>query len=358
MQHVRVDDDDRFSEVISGSLNECLNVEANIDQTGTAFIQDVVMSMLDEGVVAIVPTDMDMDPKYTSGFHVESVRTGRIMDWRPTSVLAMVYNEQTGLDEQIDCMKKTTGIIENPFFAIMNDRNSILSRLVDRLRLLDVVSAQSNSGKLDIIMQLPYVVKSDARKEQADRRLEEIARQLEGSKYGIAYADATEKITQLNRPAENTLMSQIEFLKNTLFEQLGLTPEVMNGSANESTMLNYYKRTINPILNAITEELDRKFLSKTARTQKQAIRYYRDPFELTPSSEIADIADKMTRNAILTSNDVRSIVGFKPNPEPVANELSNKNMPVQDQGLQEPPGTEDPEDAGFEIIQPGTEGGG
>lgn len=324
--HVRVDDNDRFSEIIDSNLNRCLTKSANIDQTGRAFIQDVVMSMLDEGCVAIIPTDTSFNPDITNSYDILTMRTGKILEWYPEHIRVRVYNEKTGNKEDITIPKKTAAIIENPLYAVINEPNSTMQRLIRKLNLLDAIDEQSGSGKLDLIIQLPYVIKSEARRQQAEQRRKDIEMQLAGSKYGIAYTDGTERITQLNRPVENNLMKQIEFLTNMLYSQLGLTQTVLDGSANEEVMLNYYSRTIEPILSAIVDEIERKFLTRTAISQKQSIRYFRDPFRLVPVNQIAEIADKFTRNEIMTSNEIRQIVGMKPSSDPAADELRNKNL--------------------------------
>lgn len=326
IKHVRLDDNGRFLEEIDSGLQNCLNVEANIDQTGRAFLQDVVMSMLDEGCVAIVPVDTTINPAKSGSYEINTLRTGKILEWYPAHVRVRVYNDQKGIHEEVTLPKSMVGVIENPLYAVINEPNSTMQRLIRKLSLLDVVDEQTSSGKLDLIIQLPYVIKTDARKKQADERRKDIEMQLAGSKYGIAYTDGTEKITQLNRPAENNLMKQVEYLTDMLYSQLGLTQSIMDGSANDKTMLNYYNRTIEPILAAIVDEIRRKFLTKTARTQGQTIMYFRDPFKLVPVSDIAEIADKFTRNEIMTSNEIRQIVGMKPADDPSADELRNKNL--------------------------------
>lgn len=337
-QHVRLDENDRFKEVINSGLNNCLTLEANVDQTGRAFIQDVVMSMFDEGCVAIVPIDTDRDPE-NGTFDVETMRTGKIIEWRPRHVKVRVYNDQTGNREDILMPKTAVAIIENPLYAVMNEPNSTVKRLIRKLNLLDVIDEQSGSGKLDIIIQLPYVIKSEARRKQAEDRRREIEQQLAGSKYGIAYADGTERITQLNRSVENNLLKQIEYLTSMVYGQLGITPEIMNGSADEKTMLNYNNRTIEPIASAIVDAMRRVFLSKTARTQKQTIAFFRDPFRLVPIADLAELADKLTRNEIATSNEVRQAIGMKPSSDPKADELRNSNisqakeLPAQSQAV-------------------------
>lgn len=332
--HCKLDENDRFKEIVNSDLNNCLTLEANIDQTSRAFIQDIVMSMFDEGCVALVPIDTTENPNFTNSYGILSMRTGKIIKWYPNRVRVEVYNDRTGKKEEIELPKSRVGIIENPLYAVMNEHNSTLKRLMRKLVLLDSVDEQSSSGKLDLIIQLPYIVKSQARKEQASRRRQEIEEQLAGSKYGIAYTDGTEKITQLNRPVENNLMKQIEYLTNMLYSQLGITQTVLDGTADEKTMLNYYNRTIEPIISAIVDEMKRKFLTKTARTQKQTIMFFRDPFKLVPVNELADIADTFTRNEILTSNEIRQIIGRKPSDDAKADQLVNSNI-RQPEGQQE-----------------------
>ena len=326
IQHVKLDDNERYLETIKSGLNECLTLDANIDQTGRSFIQDVVISMFDEGVVAIVPVETTLDPTKSNSYEINSMRAGKVLEWYPSHIRVRLYNDLTGRKEDILLPKKSVAIVENPLYEVMNKPNSTLKRLINKLNLLDAIDSQSGSGKLDIIIQLPYVIKTEARKLQAEQRRKDIEMQLAGSKYGIAYTDGTEKITQLNRPAENNLMKQIEYLTSMLYSQLGLTESIFDGTADEKTMLNYHNRTIEPILSSIVDELKRKFLTKTARTQKQSIMIFRDPFKLVPVSELADIADKFTRNEILSSNELRSIVGYKPSKDPEADELRNKNL--------------------------------
>ena len=331
--HCRLDADDRYIETIDSGLNNCLTLEANMDQTARAFIQDIVMSMLDEGCVAIVPVDTTINPKDTSSYDIETMRTGKILAWYPKHVRVQLYNEETGKKEELVLPKKTVGIIENPLYAVINEQNSTMQRLKRKLALLDMVDERNSTGKLDLIIQLPYVIKSDARRQQAENRRKDIEMQLVNSKYGIAYTDGTERITQLNRPVDNNLYTQVESLTSTLFSQLGMTQSVMDGTADEKTMLNYYNRSIAPFVDAIVDELKRKFLSKTARTQKQSIKAFRDPFKLVPVNEIAEIADKFTRNEILSSNEIRQIIGRKPSNDPKADQLVNSNIsqPTQDQ---------------------------
>lgn len=325
-QHVRLDDEGRFLEVIDSSLNECLTVEANVDQSAQAFIQDVVLSMLDEGCVAIVPIDTTIDPTKSGAFDINSMRVAEILEWYPRHVRVRVYNDQTGYKEDKIVPKSMVAIIENPLYAVVNERNSTMQRLIRKLNLLDVIDEQSGSGKLDLIIQLPYTIKTDARRQQAEQRRKDIEQQLSGSKYGIAYTDGTEHITQLNRAVENNLMSQIEYLTSMVYAQLGMTTGVLDGSANESTMTNYYTRTVELIASVIVGEMIRTFLTKTARSQKQSIMFFRDPFRLIPMSEFAEIADKLTRNEIATSNEVRQEIGWKPSKDPTADELRNKNL--------------------------------
>ena len=325
INHCRVDENQRLVENIDSTLNTCLNLEANIDQTGRAFMQDVVMSLLDEGCVAIVPVETSIDPAVSSSYDIWSMRTGKILEWHPEHVRVRVYNEKTGCREDITVPKKTVAIVENPLYAVMNEPNSTMQRLIRKLNLLDAVDEQSGSGKLDMIIQLPYVIKTEARRKQADKRIKDIEDQLKGP-YGIAYTDGTEKIVQLNRPIENNLMKQIEYLTNMLYSQLGITQTVLDGTADEQTMLNHYSRTIEPIISAIVDEMKRKFLTKTARTQMQTIKFFRDPFRLVPVGNIAEIADKFTRNEILTSNEIRQIIGMKPSDDPKADKLINSNL--------------------------------
>lgn len=330
IKHVRLDDNDRYKETINSDLNYCLTTEANLDQTGRAFIQDAVMSMLDEGCVALVPTDADFDPstKDVGSYKIYTMRTGKILEWFPKHIRVSVYNENLGKRQEVVLPKKTVSIIENPLYSVMNEPNSTLQRLIRKLNLLDYIDEQSGSGKLDLIIQLPYVIKTPARQNQAEARRASIEQQLTGSKYGIAYTDGSERITQLNRPVENNLLKQIEYLTSMLFSQLGLSQSILDGSADEKTMLNYYNRTIEPIVSAITDEMKRKFLTKTGRKQGQSIEYYRDPFKLVPINNMAEIADKFTRNEIMASNEIRQIVGLKPSDDPKADELRNSNLKV------------------------------
>lgn len=325
IQHVRLDDEGRFTSVMNTSLNSCLSLEANLDQTGRAFIQDIVQSMLDEGCVAIVPVDTDDDPEEGS-WKIETMRTGKILEWYPQHVKVRIYNERTGKKEDVLVPKRTVAIVENPFYAVMNEPNSTMQRLIRKLNILDAIDEQSGSGKLNLIIQLPYVIKTEARRQQAEKRRKDIEEQLSGSKYGVAYTDGTEHVVQLNRPVDNNLMSQIEYLTSMLYSQLGLTQSIMDGSADDKTMLNYLTRTVEPILSAIVDEMKRKFLTKTARSQKQSILFFRDPFKLVPVGEIAEIADKMTRNEVMTSNEIRQKIGMTPSKDPNADKLKNSNL--------------------------------
>lgn len=326
IEHVEVDDDDRFTDIIDSGLHYCLNTEANLDQTGRNLKQDIFMSMFDEGCVAVVPVETTVSIFNTAAFGIEQLRTGKIVEWYPQHVKINLYNERTGRKEDVILPKKSVAIIENPLYAVMNEPNSTLQRLMRKLALLDYVDEQSSSGKLDLIIQLPYVVKTEARRQQAENRRKDIEMQLSGSKYGIAYTDGTEKITQLNRSVENQLLNQINDLTSMLYSQLGITKEIMEGTADEKTMNNYYNRTIEPLMSAVVDEMRRKFLSKTARTRKQSIVFFRDPFKLVPTSELAELADKFTRNEIMTSNEIRQIVGLRPSKDPNADELRNKNL--------------------------------
>lgn len=325
-QHIRLDENGRFLSVIEDGLNNCLTLEANIDQTARSFIQDVVISMFDEGSVAIVPVDTTTDPNVSGSYDIQTMRVGQILDWYPQYIRVRLYNEQTGKKEDIVVPKSATAIIENPLYAVINEPNSTMQRLIRKLNLLDVIDEQSGSGKLDLIIQLPYVIKTEARRQQAENRRKDIENQLSGTKYGIAYTDGTECITQLNRSVNNNLMSQIEYLTSMLYSQLGITQSILDGTADEKTMLNYNNRTIEPIASAIVGEMKRKFLTKTARSQLQSISFFRDPFKLVPVNEIAEIADKFTRNEIMTSNEIRQVIGMKPSDDPRADELRNKNL--------------------------------
>lgn len=347
IRHCRTDENGRFKEYVNSGLDSCLNLEANIDQTGRAFKQDIVESMFDEGVVAIVPVDTTMDPTKTGSYDIQTMRTGKILEWYPEHVKVQLYNQKTGYREEIVLPKRIVGIIENPMYSIINEPNSTMQRLIRKLTLLDRVDETTSSGKLDMIIQLPYVIKSESRRKEAEKRKKDIEEQLKGP-YGIAYVDGTEKIIQLNRPVENNLMKQVEYLRNELYSQLGITQEVLNGTADEQTMLNYNSRTIEPIVSAITDEMTRKFLTKTARSQSQTIMFFRDPFRLVPVNNIAEIADKCTRNEILTSNEIRGVIGFKPSDDPKADKLINSNLnqpdgEQTDQTIENEPGEPIPE---------------
>lgn len=343
IRHVYLDDKGRYYKDATSDLNYCLTSEANIDQTGRAMLQDIVMSLLDEGSIAIVPVDTTDNPFATGSYDIQSMRVGKILKYFPRDVQLKVYNDRTGEHQEIIMPKERVAIIENPFFSVMNEPNSTLQRLIRKLNLLDVVDEQSSSGKLDIIIQLPYSIKNEARKKMAEERRQDIVDQLTGTKYGIAYTDGTEHITQLNRPAENNLMKQIEYLTELLYSQLGLTIEILNGTADEKTMTNYYTRIIEPILSAIVDEMNRKFLTKTARSRQQKIMFFRDPFKFVPITALGSIIEPLTRNEITTSNEVRQILGMKPSDQPSADELRNKNMPIQDEGMAyEEPMEEDP----------------
>ena len=336
INHCRLDKDGRFVETIDSNLNNCLNLEANMDQTGRAFIQDIVMSMFDEGSVAIVPVDTTINPEVTSSYDILSMRTGKVVEWYPNSVRVKLYNDRTGQKEEIVLPKSSVGIVENPLYAVINEPNSTMQRLIRKLNILDSIDEQSGAGKLDLIIQLPYIVKSDARREQAEKRRKAIEDQLSGSKYGIAYTDGTEKVTQLNRSVDNNLMKQIEYLTSMLYSQLGITQAVLDGTADEKTMLNYYTRTVEPIISAIVDEMKRKFLTKTARSQLQSIVFFRDPFKLVPVNDLAEISDKLTRNEIVTSNEIRQKIGMKPSSDPKADQLRNSNINQSNQDMTEP----------------------
>ena len=326
IKHCRMDENGRYISDMKSGLNDCLTLSANVDQTGRAFIQDAVQSMLDEGCVAIVPVDTSTDPTVTGSYDILSMRTGKIIEWKPAHVRVRLYNERTGNKEDILLPKSMVAIVENPLYAVINEPNSTMQRLIRKLSLLDVTDEQTASGKLDLIIQLPYVIKTEARRQQAEQRRKDIEMQLAGSKYGIAYTDGTEHITQLNRSLENNLMKQVEYLTNMLFSQLGITQTILDGTADEQTMLNYYSRTIEPIVTAIVDEMKRKFLTKTARSQNQSIESFRDPFKLVPVNNIAEIADKFTRNEIMTSNEIRQVIGMKPSDDPKADQLINSNI--------------------------------
>lgn len=355
IQHVRLDEAGRFSEIIDSGLNSCLSLSANLDQTGRAFIQDAVMSMFDEGCVALVPTDTDINPNRSTGIDILEIRAAKIMEWYPAHVRVQIYNERKGIKEELVVPKSMTAIIENPLYAIMNEPNSTLQRLIRKLVLLDAVDEQSGAGKLDLIIQLPYTIKSEARRQQAEKRRKEIERQLKDSKYGIAYTDGTEHVTQLNRSLENNLLKQVEYLTSMLYGQLGITPEILNGTADEKTMLNYNNRTIEPIVSAFVDEMKRKFLTKTARSAKyrQSIMFFRDPFKLVPVDNVAEIADKFTRNEIMTSNEFRQVIGMKPSDDPNADELRNKNLSESKEAIAAKLGRSS-EEAPLEEIQNGT----
>mgnify|MGYP004619274549 CR=1 FL=1 len=326
IRHIKLDEEGRYEGDVEDGLNTCLNLEANIDQTGRAFLQDIVMSMMDEGCVAIVPVDTDLNVDSTDSYDILSMRTGKILEWYPQHVLVRLYNDRTGRQEDIKVPKSTVGIVENPFFAVMNEPNSTMQRLIRKLNILDAIDEQSGSGKLDLIVQLPYTIKTDIKRTQAAKRKKELEMQLTGSKYGIAYIDAAEKVTQLNRSVDNNLMNQIEYLTNLLYSQLGITQSILDGTADEKTMLNYYNRSIEPIVSAIVDEMKRKFLTKTARSRRHSIEFFRDPFKLVPVNDIAEIADKFTRNEIMTKNEMRQVIGMKPSDDPKADELRNANL--------------------------------
>ena len=329
ISHVKIDQNGRFLSYVNSGLNNCLTLEANKDQTGRSFIQDIVLSMLDEGCVAIVPVDTNINPANSTSVDIETMRVGKIKEWYPNHVLVELYNDNTGINQDVKLAKNTIGIIENPLYAVINEPNSTLQRLIRKLVLLDSVDNQTSSGKLDLIMQLPYVIKTEAKRREADKRKKDLEDQLSGSKYGIGYIDGTEKVTQLNRPIENNLMTQIEYLTSMLYSQLSITTSVLDGTADEKTMLNYYNRTIEPFLAAISDEMKRKFLSKTARTQGQSIIYMRDPFKLLSLENLAEIADKFTRNEVATANEIRQAIGMPPSSDPKADKLQNSNMPQQ-----------------------------
>lgn len=344
IQHVKLDENGRYDETINSDLNACFNLSANIDQTGRAFIQDIVLSMLEEGVVAVVPVDTDLNPMTTDSYKIYSMRVGTIMEWFPNHVRVRLYNDRTGEKEEITLPKRMVAIVTNPFYAVMNEPNGTMQRLIRKLNLLDAVDEQSSSGKLDLIIQLPYVIKNDLRRQQAEERRKQIEDQLTGSKYGIAYTDGTERITQLNRSLDNNLLAQVEYLTNMAYSQLTITQEIMNGTADETAMTNYYSRTIEPIVSSIVDEFKRKFLTKTARSQNQSIVFFRDPFKLVPIGTVADMADKFTRNEIMSSNEFRQVIGLKPSKDPAADELRNKN-------LNQTPGQEEAMAAGKEAVK-------
>lgn len=344
IQHVKLDENGRYDETVNSDLNACFNLSANIDQTGRAFIQDIVLSMLEEGVVAVVPVDTDFNPMTTDSYKIYSMRVGTITEWFPKHVRVRLYNDRTGEKEEITLPKRMVAIVTNPFYAVMNEPNGTMQRLIRKLNLLDAVDEQSSSGKLDLIIQLPYVIKNDLRRQQAEERRKQIEDQLTGSKYGIAYTDGTERITQLNRSLDNNLLAQVEYLTNMAYSQLTITQEIMNGTADETAMTNYYSRTIEPIVSAIVDEFKRKFLTKTARSQNQSIVFFRDPFKLVPIGTVADMADKFTRNEIMSSNEFRQVIGLKPSKDPAADELRNKN-------LNQTPGQEEAMAAGKEAVK-------
>lgn len=331
IRHGRMDENGNFVSEIDSHLNYCLKEEANIDQSARAFFQDVYMSMCDEGVVAIVPVETTINPSISSAYDILNLRTGKVVQWYPQHVRVQLYNEKTGQKEEVTLPKKLVALPENPLYSVMNEPNSTLKRLTNKLNLLDVIDNQNSSGRLDLIVQLPYILKGEARQKQAEQRRKDLENQLANSKYGIGYTDGTEKITQLNRPVENQLMSEVEYLTNMLYDQIGMTQAVFDGSADEKTLLNYNSRTIEPMVSAVVDEMNRKFLTKTARSQRQKIWFFKEPFKLVPLANIADIADKFTRNEILSANEVRQIIGMKPSDDPSANELRNKNMPIQDE---------------------------
>lgn len=334
INHVRLDSNGRFDAILDSGLNSCLNSEANIDQTGRALVQDIVMSMLDEGVVAVVPVETSFDPRKSDSYRIDSMRVGKVVEWYPEHVRVRLYNQKSGQKEDIVLPKKMVAIIENPFYAVMNEQNSTMQRLIRKLRIMDVVDDQVGSNKLDLIIQLPYVVRGETRKQQAELRRQEIEQQLTNSKLGVAYTDGTERIVQLNRSLENNILKTVEYLTNMLYSQLGITQEIMNGTANDAAMTNYYNRTIEPILSAITDEFKRKFLTKTARTQGQSILFFRDPFKLAPIGTVAEMADKFTRNEIMSSNEFRQVIGLKPSKDPKADQLLNKNLSPSEEQVQ------------------------
>ena len=347
IRHIRQDEEERYIEMLDSGLNNCLSLEANVDQTGRAFIQDIVMSMLDEGVVAIVPVDTSVDPRKNNSFDIKTMRTGKIIDWYPQHVKVRLYNDRTGKKEELIFSKTAVAIIENPLYAVMNEKNSTMQRLIRKLNLLDVIDEQSGSGKLDLIVSLPYAIKNEARRQEAEKRRKDIEKQLSGSKYGIAYTDGTEKITQLNRTVENNLMGQIEFLTSMLYSQLGVNQAVLDGTADPMSMQNYNNRTIEPILSAIADEMKRKFLTKTARSQGQSIKFFVDPFRYVTVTDLANSADALARNSIIAPNEFRQIIGMKPSDDPNADMLYNRNMPQEDQGYYQDemdiPSEEEPE---------------
>lgn len=349
IKHVKTDGDGRYEETVDSGLNNCLMTEANIDQTGRAFRQDIYLSLIDEGCVAITPVDTSTNPDDTSSYDILTLRVGKVLEWFPRDVRLEVYNDRTGNKEEVIVPKITVAIVENPFYAVMNEPNSVLQRLLRKLNILDAIDEQSGSGKLDLIIQLPYTIRSEARRQQAEMRRKDIEEQLSGSKYGIAYTDGTERITQLNRAVENNLMKQIEYLTSMLFSQLGLNQEILDGSAKEETMLNYQNRTIEPIVSAVVDEMKRKFLTKTARSKGQSIMSFRDPLKMVPVSQLAELSDKLTRNEIVSSNEIRQAIGMKPSKDPAADELRNKNLnqPAEELGNEPTEQTEVDEEGGI-----------
>lgn len=353
IRHVKMDENNRFVDYIDSGLDNCLSVEANIDQTSRSFIQDIVSSMLDEGCVAVVPIDTTLDPNITNSYDIKTMRVGKITQWYPDRVTVSLYNDLTGTREEVTIPKIQVAIIENPLYSVMNEPNSTMQRLIKKLSLMDIADEEIASGNLDLIIQLPYAVKTEAKRNLAEARRKEVEEQLNGARYGVAYIDGTEHVTQLNRPVENNLMKQVEYLTAQLYAQLGLTQTIMDGSADENTMNNYYNRTIEPILSAIVDEFNRKFLTKTARTQKQSVMFFRDPFKLIPVSQISEFADKFTRNEIMTSNEIRQLVGFKPSDDPGADELRNKNLSQSNQEIanknKEPEGENEYKEDDYEV---------
>ena len=353
IRHVKMDENNRFVDYIDSGLDNCLSVEANIDQTSRSFIQDIVSSMLDEGCVAVVPIETTLDPNVTNSYDIKTMRVGKITQWYPDRVTVSLYNDLTGTREEVTIQKRQVAIIENPLYSVMNEPNSTMQRLIKKLSLMDSADEEIASGNLDLIIQLPYAVKTEAKRNLAEARRKEVEEQLNGARYGVAYIDGTEHVTQLNRPVENNLMKQVEYLTAQLYAQLGLTQTIMDGSADENTMNNYYNRTIEPILSAIVDEFNRKFLTKTARTQKQSVMFFRDPFKLIPVSQISEFADKFTRNEIMTSNEIRQLVGFKPSDDPGADELRNKNLSQSNQEIanqnKEPEGENEYEEDDYEV---------
>lgn len=345
IMHVRLDSNGRYKDTMKSGLNNCLTTSANLDQSGRAFLQDVFMSLLSEGCVAIVPVDCNIDPSNTDSYEILSMRTGKILEWRPNTVLVDLYNERIGKKQEIWLDKEKIAIVESPLYSVINERNSTMQRLIRKLAILDAIDEQSGSGKLDLIIQLPYLTKTETKQKQAEERISKLEKQLTG-KFGIAYTDATEKVVQLNRPVENNLMKQIEYLTNMGYGQIGITPEILNGSADEKAMLNYYSRTIEPLVSAVVDEMKRKFITKTARTQGQSILYFRDPFSLVPVNDLAELADKFTRNEIMTSNEIRQVIGLKPSDDPKADQLINSNLNHPEDNSSVAPQTESEDDSG------------